>query len=151
MASFKKCGHDVSVNPSAHLNLIVTMIKSSQTNIRGDFFMARNSNPEYWEQILAEQMNSGLTQTKWCEENDVSIHNFRYWKNRLKQKVHPGDKSLSSTWTLLTAKAPNTAFTDTENKTGEIIVQVGEIKMTLQNSVDLNFLSDVLKVLMQYV
>ncbi len=44
--------------------------------------MSRKSNPSYWKNALQEQKASKLSQAKWCEQNNVNIHNFRYWKNK---------------------------------------------------------------------
>ena len=30
------------------------------------------------------QKTSKISQIKWCQENNVNIHNFRYWVGRLK-------------------------------------------------------------------
>ena len=45
--------------------------------------MARKADPDYWQQQLTNQNLSGLTQAQWCEQNNINIHNFRYWRNRL--------------------------------------------------------------------
>lgn len=70
--------------------------------------MARTSNLEYWEQVIADQTNSGLTQSKWCEQSDVNIHNFRYWKSRLKHDENSNHTSSTPTWTLVTASSTTT-------------------------------------------
>lgn len=113
--------------------------------------MVRTSNLEYWEQVVLDQANSGLTQTKWCEQNAVKIHKFRYWKSKLKQYKCSNQKSSSPTWTLLTTSPTTSPVESSESKSGKIDIQVGKVKITLQNSVDQNFLSDVLEVLMHYV
>lgn len=49
--------------------------------------MSKSSNPELrkkWEQRISDYKESGLTQTKWCEANDVSIHQFKYWSRKIK-------------------------------------------------------------------
>ncbi len=113
--------------------------------------MARKSNVIYWEQVIADQRNSGLTQSTWCEQNDVNIHNFRYWKNRLKHDENSNHPSSKPTWTLVTASSATTTIKPSEFESGQIDIQVGKVKMTLRNSVAPNLLSDVLEVLMHYV
>jgi hypothetical protein len=34
------------------------------------------------EKRIADYKASGQTQAKWCESNDISIHQFRYWMKR---------------------------------------------------------------------
>lgn len=113
--------------------------------------MKRTSNSQYWEQVIADQTNSGLTQVKWCEQNDVNIHNFRYWKSRIKGNKHSNDTPLKPTWMLVTKSSAAPTIKPSESETGQIDLKVGKVKMTLRNSVDSNLLSNVLEVLMQYV
>lgn len=113
--------------------------------------MARAANVEYWQQVIADQENSGLTQAKWCEQNHVNIHNFRYWKNRLQRNENSNHTSSKPTWTLVTASSATSTVKPLESENGEIDIQVGKVKMTLRNSVDPNLLSDILGVLMHYV
>lgn len=32
-----------------------------------------------WERRIALYKRSGMTQSKWCEVNDLSYHQFKYW------------------------------------------------------------------------
>ena len=34
---------------------------------------------EEWERRIALYRASGLTQSKWCEINEISIHKLKYW------------------------------------------------------------------------
>ncbi|SHJ99070.1 hypothetical protein SAMN02745975_03396, partial [Geosporobacter subterraneus DSM 17957] len=90
--------------------------------------MARTPNQDYWEQVIADQRDSGLTQVKWCEQNDVNIHNFRYWKNRLKRDENSNIISSATTWTLVTASSPTSTVKPSMSGTGEIDIQVGKVK-----------------------
>ena len=49
--------------------------------------MSKSPNSELrkeWEQRIAAYKESGQTQVKWCEANDISIHQFKYWMKRIK-------------------------------------------------------------------
>lgn len=37
----------------------------------------------HWNTIIETQKSSGLSQIKWCKANEVSVHTFRYWINKL--------------------------------------------------------------------
>src|SRR3954469_21485175 len=53
------------------------------------FFMTKSPNQELrreWEQRIADYKLSGQSQAKWCESNDISIHQFRYWMKRIKDQ-----------------------------------------------------------------
>ena len=39
-----------------------------------------------WSAIFQEQQSSGLTIKEWCSQNDVSLHNFYYWKRAAKEE-----------------------------------------------------------------
>ena len=36
-----------------------------------------------WKKIIDEQLASGLTQTAWCQVNNISRNTFKNWKSRL--------------------------------------------------------------------
>lgn len=40
-----------------------------------------------WAARFSEQKASGLTIRQWCEQNNVSIHKYNYWKHQLKEQV----------------------------------------------------------------
>lgn len=43
-------------------------------------------NREKWSRCIEVQEHSGISQKKWCEANQVNHHNFRYWRQRLKNE-----------------------------------------------------------------
>ena len=40
-----------------------------------------------WAARFSEQKASGLTVRQWCEQNNLSIHKYNYWKHLLKEDV----------------------------------------------------------------
>lgn len=40
-----------------------------------------------WAARFSDQKSSGLTVRQWCEQNQVSIHKYNYWKHILKEEV----------------------------------------------------------------
>jgi hypothetical protein len=40
-----------------------------------------------WAARFKEQKSSGLTVRQWCEQNQVSIHTYNYWKHVLKEEL----------------------------------------------------------------
>lgn len=40
-----------------------------------------------WTSRFADQKASGLTVSKWCEQNSFSIHSYNYWKHILKEEL----------------------------------------------------------------
>ena len=39
-----------------------------------------------WKKLIEEQSKSGLSIEKWCLQNQVALHTFRYWRKRLSLK-----------------------------------------------------------------
>lgn len=44
-------------------------------------------NLQEWAARFADQKASGLTVSQWCEQNNLSIHKYHYWKHLLKEEV----------------------------------------------------------------
>ena len=40
-----------------------------------------------WAARFTDQKASGLTVRAWCEQNQISIHKYNYWKHILKEEV----------------------------------------------------------------
>jgi hypothetical protein len=40
-----------------------------------------------WEQRIANFLSSGQSASKWCAANEVSIHQFWYWKKRINPSI----------------------------------------------------------------
>jgi hypothetical protein len=38
-----------------------------------------------WEQRIADYRKSGQTQANWCKENQLSIHQFKYWLRKIEK------------------------------------------------------------------
>lgn len=46
---------------------------------------ARHSR-EFWQQMVAEQSTSGLSQRAFCEQHDLALSTFQWWRRRLKSR-----------------------------------------------------------------
>ena len=40
-----------------------------------------------WAARFADQKASGLTVRQWCDQHQLSIHKYNYWKHQLKEEV----------------------------------------------------------------
>jgi hypothetical protein len=79
----------VSVKYSPPTQTEQNLLKSPHNKTGGDFFMLNSDkemNREKWSKYIQVQENSGISQRKWCEANQVNHHNFRYWRQRLKRE-----------------------------------------------------------------
>lgn len=122
------------------------MIKSSQK--RGDFFMSKKTNSEDWQQIITNQISSGLTQHEWCEQNSVNIHNFRYWKRRLTSRPDPVDDQSETKWAIITSPESDV---DENNIKSTLCIHIGKTIVEVSPGFDTESLSVVLSVLMKHV
>jgi hypothetical protein len=71
----------------------------SNTYLRG-FFMTRTERRKEWEDRISDLRKSGLTQSKWCELNDVNIHQLKYWLRQLKSNTVSSE--TTSKWVPVT-------------------------------------------------
>ena len=44
--------------------------------------MTRSEQRQYWEDQLETFKKSGMTAKQWCQENEINIHRFNYWKRK---------------------------------------------------------------------
>ncbi len=44
---------------------------------------------KYWKSHIDQWSDSGLTQTEYCQQNDLSRYKFTYWKSKSKKKNLP--------------------------------------------------------------
>ena len=112
--------------------------------------MSKKANPEYWQQVVLNQSSSELTQHEWCDQNNVNIHNFRYWKRRLElepKSNHAADQTETK-WAIITHLE-----TDIAEQTIKplLYIHVGKAVVDVSPGFDPESLSTVLSVLMRHV
>ncbi len=63
-----------------------------------------------WQQLIALQQASGQSQKAFCQQEELSITTFSYWKKKLRHGQKPTDPSLDisspSAWVELPAELP---------------------------------------------
>ena len=47
--------------------------------------MSKRRNKAEWQRLIDEQAASGLTQKAFCEQADIPVATFGYWKRKLKR------------------------------------------------------------------
>lgn len=103
--------------------------------------MKKEMNQNKWQTLLESQMTSGQTQVQWCAENNINIHNFRYWKHRL---------SMTQT-TRRNSSVGFVSIKPAQTSTNSMRITVGAAMIEVKDSVNLSLLDDVIQVLMRYV
>ncbi len=51
---------------------------------------------EKWRKLLIEHKTTDMTITSFCEINDVKVHQFTYWRNKIEKGIVRKKKSKSS-------------------------------------------------------
>lgn len=112
--------------------------------------MSKKANSEYWQQIVSDQISSGLTQHEWCEQNNVNIHNFRYWKRRIiseTKQLQTADQTETK-WAIITSSESDV---DDNNIKSTLCIHIGKAVVEVNPGFDPESLSAVLAVLMKHV
>lgn len=99
-----------------------------------------SKNPELrkvWEQRIADYRKSGQTQVNWCEENQLSIHQFKYWL----KKIENPTKEKSTKWVPVTLE-------DCSQTAGSSLrIEVKEFAIEVKPGFNSVFLTEVLRTL----
>lgn len=93
-----------------------------------------------WEQRIANFLSSGQSASKWCAANEISIHQFWYWKKRL--KTTQDTVNGSPKWLSLEMDE-----TTDDSKTTKIVVRVGKATVEVEPDFDPKLLADVVRTL----
>ncbi|XJZ27107.1 IS66 family insertion sequence element accessory protein TnpA [Bacillota bacterium Lsc_1132] len=92
-----------------------------------------------WEQRIASYRASGLTQAKWCEANNLVLHQLKYWLKRIE------DPALKSVSTL--SFAPVVIENQTTRQDDILQVKVGDVSIEVKPGFNHSLLSDVVRTL----
>jgi hypothetical protein len=106
--------------------------------------MNREENQKYWERLIHNQMESGLSQKQWCEENNIKIGTFKYWKYKIFPNT-PSRKSEKTTWTRVTP------ITDTKLCNSKIEVKIGKATLLIDKFFDEEIFDKVMRVITKHV
>ena len=59
--------------------------------------MSKRRNKAEWQRLIDEQTASGLTQKAFCEQADIPVATFGYWKRKLKRTERsPTDERVTT-------------------------------------------------------
>lgn len=100
----------------------------------------RDLNRATWQERIDAQAASSLSQKAWCQENEINIHNFIYWKKRLNE-IKKQDKNPLQ-FIALSPKI-NTSHSP-------IVLKIGAAAIEIHENFNLNLLDDLVRVLIRY-
>lgn len=92
-----------------------------------------------WEQRIANFLSSGQSASKWCAANEVSIHQFWYWKKR----INTTQESVDDSPRWLSLEMDDSI----ENPKSRLVVRVGQASVEVKPGFDSKLLIDVVRTL----
>lgn len=115
--------------------------------------MARKANRKMWEDIISSQKASGLNQANWCNENNVNIHNFRYWVGRFKALSLEKEDYKDSTWAAVVLEDNSNPQSSASLKSmnDSLSIRIGKAIIEYNSNVSNEAFDQAVKVLMKYV
>lgn len=103
--------------------------------------MSKAGNPELrkeWERRIATFRESGETQSKWCQVNDVRLHQLRYWLRKIE---HPAKSEVSTRWVPVN-------LVDVPCESDEkLLIKIGDTSIEVKPGFNPSFLADVVRTL----
>ena len=92
-----------------------------------------------WEQRIAHFISSGQSASKWCVANELSIHQFWYWKRRL--KTFDTTETDSTKWMSVVMEE------SVEDSSKFLFVRVGQATVEVKPGFDPALLANVVRTL----
>lgn len=104
-----------------------------------------------WSSRFSDQKASGLTVKQWCDQNNLSIHTYNYWKHLLKEElasqVLPDIVPVSlpdTTNELLPMFSNNSSLTNHAIRSTEKLT-INNISIEVDSAISVAFLTTLIK------
>ncbi|MBQ2923371.1 MAG: hypothetical protein IJE60_09890 [Tyzzerella sp.] len=98
---------------------------------------------ELWRNRLEQQLSSGLSIKKWCEQNHISERGFYKWRKRIHNKS-TSQQTVDFVPIYPLSQAVN-AETLSINSTDGIIISFHGISITVKNKSDVDIAASLIK------
>lgn len=103
-------------------------------------------NLQIWTQIVHECKNSDMTVRDWCLENDINEKRFYYWQRRVREEVlAPAIVPQNSQTPFV--RVPNIEQLSSAGFQPDMVLNYGNLRMELKNSVSTKLLAEVIQVI----
>jgi len=79
---------------------------------------------ERWRNLLLEHKATELTIKSFCELNDVNVHQFTYWRNKIERGIVRKKKKKSSFIKVITANPEPTKYNNFSVEVNKIKINV---------------------------
>lgn len=101
--------------------------------------MDKNELRKEWEHRVASYRASGLTQAKWCEENNLALHQLKYWLKRVEGRDSKSKPAVSFTPVVIDERTPP--------QNDKLLINVGDVIIEVKPGFNPTFLADVVRTL----
>jgi hypothetical protein len=95
---------------------------------------------ERWRKLLIEFKTQDKTIKSYCEMNDVKVHQFTYWRNKIEKGIVRKKKSKSSFIKITTVNNEQTS------KDIPMIIEVNKIKINVPTNFNHLALTELIRV-----
>jgi len=97
----------------------------------------KRSRAKIWQTHIREWEQSGLSQRRYCQERELSLSTFQWWRSRLKKSADEANNSIVRVPLSVSAAAQQ----------HELVVEVGRFKVTVRGTLEREQLCSLLDVL----
>jgi len=105
--------------------------------------MTRAERRKIWEERVSSFKASGQTQVNWCDDQEINIHQLRYWIRKFQSEK----LTEPSTQEWISVKVDNQMEESTSSRQSNIVVKVGEAEVEVKPGFDPLLLANVVKAL----
>ena len=99
---------------------------------------------EYWEMVMADYKDSGLTRTEYCTKNDIKISTFDYWKRKLSDAKAYAEDSGNRFAELKFSSDQEPRCSKTADFQTEMMIQCGRFSLCINSNTPAALISKVL-------
>ena len=108
------------------------------------------ANLSKWAAIFREQAESGLTIKEWCTRNNVSFHQYNYWKHQAKESyvdsILPDIVPLSLPSAPVSESLPVSYDSNNSYKSLEsVTISTGDIRIEIGSSASDDMIAGIIK------
>lgn len=93
-----------------------------------------------WERRIAIFKASGQTQSKWCQVNNLSLHQLRYWLKKIELTTKSAAEPSSKWIPVLMEESPQVP-------NGTLQIKIGQASIEVNPGFDSTFLAAVVRTL----
>jgi len=102
---------------------------------------------QIWTPIIHECKNSGMTVKSWCEEKNINEKQYYYWQRRVREAMLPSTVTDKEQVTSFVRMDDPVMAGKTSSFQPDMVINYGNLRMELSNTVAPDLLSQVMQVL----